>query len=391
MPEMLDVKNAVEDLGVTMGEFKQSQETQMLELKARLDDMEKKENRLQAGGDGAALDAFQVEHKAAFETFIRKGNKDGLRDLEQKAMNTISGEDGGFAVPEQLDREIHNLIRDESPMRQIARVVTVKTAIGEYKKLVNKHGTASGWVGETESRPETGAPKLALIGFPEGEVYANPAVTQNFLDDSSFDVGEWLTEEISKEFSEQEGAAFVTGNGIKKPKGFLTAETSADGDTTRPFGTLMYMATGVDGGFKALDAANSVSPSDTLIDVTQSLKAGYRKNGVWLMNAGTLAVVRKWKDADGNNIWVPGLQAGQPSMFVGYPVYECEDMPNVGSGTYPIAFGDFKNGYIIVDRITRIMRDPYTNKPYVHFYATKRVSGGLLDSNAIRLVKCSAS
>lgn len=415
-PSMVEVKAAIEDLGRTFEAFKKANDTELAEIKRkghgdpllasqveklnaelarvnevkeRLDELEKKANRLNAGGGGADQDAAQVEHKAAFNSFVRKGHEDGLRDLERKALNTISGEDGGFALPVTIDRNILNLLRDKSEIRQICNVVTI--GAGDYKKLVNVHGADSGWVGETEERPETKTPKLETLSPYFGEVYAFPKATQTMLDDAFFDVEGWLSSELSEEFSEREADSFINGDGIKKPKGFLAYPTATAKDDSRPFGTLQVIKTGVNGGFKALDAASGVAPGDDLIDITYALKKAYRRNARFLCNSATLAVIRKFKDKDGNNVWQPGLQQGQPSLLAGYPVAEDEGMPDLATGSLSVGFGNMKLAYTIVDRIgTRTLRDPYTHKPYVGFYTTKRVGGFLVNSQAVKFLKFAA-
>jgi HK97 family phage major capsid protein len=276
-----------------------------------------------------------------------------------------------------------------SPMRGACNVITVGT--GDYKKLVNIHGTGSGWVDEDDTRTATNTPQLAQVAAVMGEIYANPQATQTALDDIFFDAEGWLSQEIAEAFAIAEGTAFVTGNGTKKPKGFLAYTTSSDADSARAFGTVQYIATGSDGAFKTATA--SVNQADDLITAIQAMKSGLRTGAAWMLNSATLATVRKWKAySTGDYIWQPGLQAGAPSSLLGYPVVENEDMPDVGSGTVPIALANWKRAYTIVDRIgIRTLRDPYTNKPYVGFYATKRVGGMLVDSNAIKLIKLSAS
>ena len=330
-------------------------------------------------------DALADEHKAAWERWARKGVEDGLAELEGKAINVGTPGEGGYAVPIQQDKEILRLMRDESPMRQVCRVITVGTE--EYKKLVNLAGTGSGWVGETTARPQTNTPAWAPLTPVFGEIYANPAVTQKALDDLWFDVAGELTRDIITEFAEQEGAAFISGDGTNKPKGILAATQAATDDGTRAFGTLQYLATGVSAGFKAATA--TVNPADDLIDLIYTLKKKHRNGASFMMNGKTLSVIRKWKDADGNYLWQPGMQAGQPSMILGYGITENEDMPDAGTaGAVPIMFGNFARAYWILDRMgVRMLRDPFTNKPYVHFYTTKRVGSMLVDSEAVKLLK----
>lgn len=357
----------------------------------RIDGIEAANNRqaFSAGGDSLPK-AEQAEHKDAFLAFARKGVEAGLRDLEIKAgMSTGSDPDGGYGVPTVIDGEIEKLLVDASPMRRICRVITATTS--EYKKLVNTGGTASGWVGESQARPETDTPQLAVLSPFWGEIYANPAATQKTLDDVTFDVGLFLQEGIADEFAEQEGAAFITGNGVLKPKGLLSYPTASTTDATRAFGTIQYIASGDASGF--ITASATVSPADCLINTIYGLRRGYRQGAVWLMNSNTLGVVSKFKDAvNGLPIWRDSMAAGQPSTLLGYPVEEDENMPDVGANAFPIAFGNFKRAYTIVDRFgTRVLRDPYSNKPYVHFYSTRRIGTFLNNSQAVKLLKIASS
>lgn len=350
------------------------------ELKAALDAIEKKLNRPGAAGE---TDPTKAEHKAAFGKFLRKGIDDGLGELQQKAYNITTDADGGYAVPEELDRDILELMRDISPMREVCNVITVGSS--DYKKLANKGGTTGGWVDEDDARAATNSSQLAILTPFMGEVYAYPQATQQMLDDVFFNAEQFIEGECAATFAEMEGAAFTTGDGSKKPKGFLAYNTAATADGARAFGTLQHIVSGA-----AADWAAS-NPQDKLLDVVYALKKGYRNNARWMTSKAMLADVRKLKDVDGNYIWRPGLEAGQPDTLLGYGIAENEDMPAKAANALSIAFGDFKRGYTIVDRIgTRILRDPYTNKPFVGFYVTKRVGGFLADSNAIKLFKFSA-
>ena len=218
-----------------------------------------------------------------------------------------------------------------------------------------------------------------------GELYANPSATQAMLDDANFDVEEWLAREIAAEFAKAEGAAFVNGDGINRPKGFLQQATSAAGDASRPFGTLQHVASGAAGDFGS-------NPQERLIDLVQALRAPYRQGASFVMNAATLARIRKFKTSDGAFVWQPSLAAGQPATLLGYPVVEAEDMPDVGANALAIAFGNFRAGYLIAERSeTVILRDPYSNKPFVNFYATKRVGGCVSNSEAIKVMKFAVS
>ena len=351
-------------------------------LSAAVDELAKKANR--PGAPGAEGDeALQAEHKSAWLKWVRKGDDAGLADIERKAMNVGTPADGGYAVPIQQDRDIMRLLTDLSPMRQVCRVMTVGTE--DYRKLVNLGGTASGWVGETDARPATAGPTLAQLKPSFGELYANPEVTQKALDDIFFDVEGELSQDISESFAVLEGKAFLSGTGTNQPVGLLTAKTSAEADSARAFGTVQHIATGVADNFPASD------PADVLIDLIYSMKAGYRTGARFMLASTTLAAIRKWKDKDGNYIWQPSMQDGQPGSIFGYGYVTNEDMPAVGAGAIPGVFGNFQQAYVIFDRMgIRSLRDPYTNKPFVGFYTTKRVGSMIANTQAVKFLKCVA-
>jgi HK97 family phage major capsid protein len=269
-----------------------------------------------------------------------------------------------------------------SPIRAIAGVRQVSAAV--YKRPISVTGPATGWVGETAARPTTNSQTLAELSYPTMELYAMPAATSAFLDDAAVDVGQWIADEVNAAFAAQETTAFVTGNGVNKPTGFLAATTVAEASWS--WGNLGYIATGSAG---ALPASNA---SDVLIDLVYALKAGYRQNANWVMNRKVQGALRKLKDADGNYLWQPALTADGKARFMGFELVEAEDMPNIAANSLSIAFGDFKRGYLIVDRQgVSVLRDPFSSKPYVLFYTTKRVGGGIADYDAIKLLKFAAS
>ncbi|MBB4860053.1 HK97 family phage major capsid protein [Novosphingobium chloroacetimidivorans] len=345
--------------------------TDVEDVKTRLDRMGRAARPLIGGA------AASIEVKSFVDGYLRQG-----REAEVKSLSGAVAADGGYAVPREIDALIGARLKDISPIRSIAQVV--QTGSAGYRKLVTTGGTASGWVSETAARPETATPSFAEIAPPSGELYANPAASQAMLDDAAFDLETWLADEIAMEFARAEGAAFVNGNGTNRPRGFLNAPSAATDDATRAFGTLQFLATGAAAGLGA-------EPENKLIDLVHALKSGHRQGASWVMNAATLAEVRKLKTSDGAFVWQPGLAAGQPDRLLGYPVVEAEDMPDIAAGTVPIAFGNFRAGYLIAERsATSILRDPFTNKPFVHFYATKRIGGQVLDSDAIKLLKISA-
>jgi HK97 family phage major capsid protein len=331
-------------------------------------------------GARPALAGAKAEASPFVERYLRKGLEAGV---ELKAMSGASDAAGGYAVPEELDQRIDKALTAISPIRAIANVVKVGSA--GYRKLVTTGGTPSGWVSETGARPETDTPAFHEIAPPAGELYANPAASQAMLDDAAFDVEAWLAGEIATEFARAEGAAFVNGNGTNRPLGFLAAPNAATSDGVRPFGTLQFVSTGVAGGFPA------VAPQDKLIDLVQALRAPYRQGAVFVMNSATASAIRKFKTADGAFLWQPGLVGGRPDTLLGYPLVEAEDMPDIAANALSVAFGNFRAGYLIAERAeTQILRDPYTNKPFVHFYATKRIGGQVMNSEAIKLLKFAA-
>lgn len=394
-----DVKEVIEAFGAKFEEFKSKNDKrleaveqekgklneQVSKLNTALDELEDYKGKLEAElaslkRPGATKGKEVSEHKEAFLQFMRKGREEGLAELQMKALQTGIDGDGGYAVPEEFDRSILELMRAQSPMRQLCHGMTIGTP--EYKRLVNLGGAGSGWVGETDPRPETTTPKLAQITAHMGEIYANPAATQTALDDIFFNAEAWLNDEVAREFSEREADAFLKGDGTNKPKGILAYAMSTQDDSARAFGTIQKILSGTAGDFTA----------DNLIDLELELKKGYRQNAAWMFSKSVLRKLRKLKDSDGNYIWTPGLAEGSRSTILGYKFEENEDMPTMAADSNAILFGDFKRAYTIVDRMgTRVLRDPYTNKPNVSFYTTKRVGGMLVDSSAIKVLTLSVA
>jgi len=327
----------------------------------------------------AATSPREGEEKSAFDGYLKTGQSFGL---ELKAGLSTAANSAGYVVPEQTERAIERRLMAGSPMREIATVRTV--GAGVFRKPVSTAGVASGWVAETAARPETDPATLALLEFPSADLYANPAATQSLLDDALIDLDEWLAAEVEDAFAAQETQAFVTGDGLNKPKGFLSYPIVADASAV--WGEIGYVASGAAGAF------SSTSPTDRLIDLVYAPKAQYRPNGRFVMNRKTVSAVRKFKDADGNYIWQPAQRAGETASLLGYRVTEIETMPDIAANSAAIAFGDFQRGYLIVDRAgVRVLRDPYSAKPYVLFYTTKRVGGGVQNFDAIKVMKFSAT
>ncbi|UAL09569.1 phage major capsid protein [Caulobacter segnis] len=321
------------------------------------------------------------ERKAAFDRYVKTGETASAL-LEAKGLSEGVATAGGYVAPPELERLILRRLAATSPMREICQVRTI--GAGTFRKPVSPTGLAAAWVAETAARPETTAPTLDVIDFPAGELYASPAATQALLDDAYVSIDEWLAEEVQDAFAAQETTAFVTGDGVNKPKGVLAYTAAPDASYT--WGQLGYLATGVAGGWTASN------PTDKLIDLIYATKTQYRQNGRFVMNRRTVSAVRKFKDAQGNYIWNAALQPGQSASLLGFPVTEIEAMPDVAASSLSVAFGDFEKGYLIVDRAgVRVLRDPYSAKPHVLFYTTKRVGGGVQNFDAVKLLKFAAS
>lgn len=353
----------------------------LTEQKQALDALVLAASRPVLGGERKAFDPASAERKQAFDRYVRKGEGP---DMEVKAMSAGSNADGGYTVPLEIERTIDRVLAKASPVRAISTVRAIGG--GTYRKPIATAGAASGWVAETGTVSQSNTPTLAALDFPAMELYAMPAATQTLLDDSQVDIEQWLADEVQIVFAEQEGAAFVGGDGSGKPKGFLSYTKVADGSWS--WDKIGYVASGADGAF--MDAEDA--PADALLNLAYAPRQAYRANGRWVMNRKTESAIRKLKDASGNYLWQPGAAAGEASTIFGYPVTEVEDMPDIASGAFAIAFGDFARGYLVVDRVgVRVLRDPYSAKPYVLFYTTKRVGGGVQNFEAIKLMKFSVS
>jgi HK97 family phage major capsid protein len=335
------------------------------------------------GGDhAAARNASAPEHKQAFEAYMRAGETANLRALELKALSVGANPDGGYLVPPEVESQIGARLTAISPIRSIAGVRTISGNV--YKKPFMTAGPAVGWVGETDARTQTASPTLDELSFPAMELYAMPAATATLLEDSAVNIDEWLAQEVEQVFAAQEGAAFVAGDGSNKPKGFLAYTTVPN--SAWSWGNIGYVPTGAAGAFPAS------SPSDVLIDLVYALRPGYRQNATFVMNRKTQSGIRKFKDSTGNYLWQPPVTAGARASLMGFALLDAEDMPDVVADSLSIAFGDFNRGYLVVDRAgVSVLRDPYTAKPYVLFYTTKRVGGGVQDFDAIKLLKFAAA
>jgi len=315
------------------------------------------------------------DYRDAHNVYMRKG-AEALSADERKALSVGGDPSGGYVVYPDMSGQIVKKVDETSPMRAYASIQVISTDALEGLFDLERAGAV--WVGETQARNQTGTPNLGRWRIPVHELSAMPAATQKILDDAAINLESWLADKVALEFSLSENAAFVAGNGTDKPRGFL----SYGAGTTLP-GTIEQVPTGVSGGFAA--APNG---GDVLIDALYGLKAPYRANATWFMNRTTTKVVRKLKDSDGAYLWSPGIAAGQPATLLGYPVASFEDMPDPAANSLSIAVGDMRAAYQIVDRMgTRVLRDPYTAKPFVLFYTTKRVGGDVVNFEALKLIR----
>lgn len=388
----------------TFEAFKEANDTRLAEIESRKDASALTEEKLfhieesldniqhrvsmlqstegvQAEQDASVADRLSSAHKSAFEAYVRKGDLAQLQELERKAMSIGSEVDGGYLVPAVTEMRIMKTLGEESPIRSISDHIAISGSV--YKRLFRTNGSASGWVGETDPRSQTATPVLAELSFPVMELYAMPAATLTLLDDAAVDLEDWITKEVGEAFALQEGRAFITGDGVNQPKGFLGYDAVPESEWS--WGNVGYIATGADGAFAAS------TPADALINLVYSLETPYRRNARFVMNRLSQAAVRRLKTENGDYLWQPSLSANLTPTLLGFPVTDCDGMPDIAENSLSMAFGDFTRGYLVVDRKEiNVLRDPYSAKPYVLFYCTKRVGGGVQDFNAIKLLKFAA-
>ncbi len=394
-----ELAGTLREIGVRAEDFKKAQEGRFDQLADRLDRLEARAaNPLRGGGfgsDGIGLTRLESEEVKRFEKGLRDHRAWLQLDLKAVDADFASNSTaGGVAVPEVIASEILMRVKNLSDMRRLVRSSRVGSP--NYERLVDVKGTASGWAGESDTRSETGTATIQRVTFTHGELFAVPKASQWALNDIQFDVVNWLIESIAEEFAFQEGAAVISGNGTNKPTGFLNGTPVATGDTDSParaFGVLQYFPTGVAGAFPGDRLASPPGdPVAPLLDTLYGLRPGYRQNSTWLMNSNTARVISGWRDADGRQIWQQGLTEGQPPLLLGRPVVTMEDMPSIGSNTFPVALGDWRRGYELIDIGNLILvRDDVTVKGFVLFYVARRLGGKVTDDHAIKLIKAAAS
>ncbi|MCI5078249.1 phage major capsid protein [Oricola sp.] len=374
------------ELQTTFADFISAQRREMDQVNASMDDMASRLAAAQIGGGSMPSGPNAVNlrlEREAIGQFIKAGDPSAL--INVNAMSTGEDANGGFLVLPAMSDSMTTKIWDQSAMRRLARIVTIESG-DAWEEVIDHDEAGAEWVGETAARNATDTPRLGKLIVPLHELHASPKTTQKLLDTSFFNIGEWLEAKITDKFGRSEGVAYISGDGILKPNGVLSGTPVTTGDATRAWGTLQYFATGAAAGFA------SSSPADALRDMVWGLRAPYRRGAVWLMNSNTASKIDKFKDGDGNYIWRMGMTAGAPPSLLGYPVEFDENMPDVGAGEFPIAFGNFALGYVIVELASiQVLRDPFTNKPNVIFYTTKRVGGDIANSEAIKLLKVATS
>lgn len=408
MIEMSEVRAATETLGRAFEEYKSINDRRLADIERRgsgdvldndqLGRMDQSINKLQDDitslktslrrphKSGMAQNGeYDSGHKNAFLKYVTKGYDGALAGFESKALSDINNAEGGFMVPPEFSDRIVTRQFDTTPMRQIATVMSITSEAVEMLRDTNE--PVAQWISELGVPTDTADNGLGRIRIPAHELYAQPKATQKLLDDAVVNVEEWLINKVSAKFARAENNAFIVGDGIGMPRGFTSYPAQAVSDNTRSWGVLQYIPTGVNGGFA------STAPADVLFDMMHQLRVGYHPDAVWIMPRAVADTIRKFKENTTQAyIWQPGLQQGSPATLLGFPVILGEDMPAVSTGSFSVAFGSFKEGYTIVDRLgMRILRDPYTGAPFIKFRCTKRTGGDVVNFEAIKLLSFSAS
>lgn len=410
MIDLSEVRNATDGLARTFEEYKSTNDQRLVEIERRgsgdvlldekLSRMDKHINRLQddvssvktamrrpaSGMAPYANKDGDSEYKQAFLRYVAKGFDQDLCSMQTKVgLEVINNAEGGYMVPVEMSNRIVTRQFDTTPMRQVATVMTISSDAVEM--LRDTAEPTASWISEIATPSDTADGGISRVRIPVFELYAQPKATQKLLDDAFINVEDWLVNKVSAKFSRAENTAFVSGDGVTQPRGFTSYSAVTTDDATRSWGVLQYVPTGASGAFA------SSNPADCLFDLMHKLRAGYHPKAVWIMPRAVSDLIRKFKENTTNAyIWQPGLQQGQPATLLGFPVYLGEDMPAVASGSFSLAFGNFEEGYTIVDRMgMQILRDPYTAAPFVKFRCTKRTGGDVVNFEAIKLLSFSAS
>ncbi|MEM7505514.1 MAG: phage major capsid protein [Pseudomonadota bacterium] len=378
-----EAKTAAKEFLSNFKTFKDDVSKRMTDMTTRIERLDRKSAEARRPLLDSAANERQP-HQKAINAYIRQGDEDPIKSLglDTKGLNTAVNAEGGFLVDPQTSSMVEHVLRSGASIRAIAKVVQVEA--GAYDVLVDHSELGAGWIDETSTQAETAAPIIDRVSIPLHELSASPSASQRILDDAAFDIELWLSERIADRFLRAESAAFVNGDGVNKPVGFLTKPMVADSGWT--WGNIGYVATGTSGGFDPND------PADALVELIYTLGAEYRSNAAFVMNSKTAGEVRKMKDSQGRFLWIEGLSVEQPARLLGYPVQIVEDMPDIAADAHAISFGDFGHGYTIAERPDiRLLRDPYSARPNVMFFATKRVGGDVTDYAAIKTLKFGGS
>jgi HK97 family phage major capsid protein len=396
--DISEIKNILDAQGRAFEDFRKSKDAEVGELRDEIKEMQMKSNRaaifgLGAGGSGPG--GMMPAERKAMDSAVRaliSGDKTKADQLfiEAKAMSAGTGPDGGYMVHTQFSQGFTKVMQEVSPLYRLSRVIPLDAGNDGFEEPIDRDGAEANWVGEQSTRPDTDTPQLGMFYVPLREIYAMPKTTQTLLDVSSLDVMSWLQSKVGEAFGAKESDAFHNGDGVSRPRGFLTHDIATTADATRTWGELQYVATGTSGAFAA--ASSTVSPADKLVDMVTSMKPQYRNGAVWLMNRNTAGTVRKFKDTEGRYVWSDSLIAGQPSTLLGYPVEIDEDMPDIAASSLSVAFGNFQRAYTIIEKPgIKFLPDPFSSKPHVLLYSYRRVGGGMNNSEAIKLLKFAAS
>lgn len=408
MIDMSEVRSATETLGRAFEEYKSVNDQRLSDIERRgsadiltdekLGRMDATINSLQDAitsiktsmrrphKDGAlSAGPLNSAYKNAFLKYVTKGNESEIGNLDTKALEVINNAEGGYMVPPEMADRIVTRQYDTTPMRQIATVMSITSEAVEM--LRDTADVTAQWISELGVPADTADGGIGRVRIPVHELYAQPKATQKLLDDAIINVEEWLINKVAAKFSRAENTAFVSGDGIGQPRGFTTYSAQTADDNSRNWGVLQYVPTGASGAFA------SSNPADCLFDLMHKLRVGYHPKATWIMPRAVADMVRKFKENTTQAyIWQPGLQQGQPATLLGFPVVLGEDMPAVAAGSYSLAFGNFEEGYTIVDRIgLRVLRDPYTGAPFIKFRCIKRTGGDVVNFEAIKLLSFSAS
>ncbi len=389
-PTMHDLKQILLSQGTAVQEFKDRYNKRLDELQACVDGMALKANRpnLFSGGGGSGDPGERKAIEQAVRALLAGDQAKAYGHfIEAKAMNAGTGPEGGYVVHSMISSGMTKVMEEISPVYRLSRRITL-TQGDTFEEPIDRDSAEANWVGETNSRPDTDTPDLGMFLVPLHEIYAMPKLTQKLIDTASIDVVAWLSGKVGEAFAAKEGIAFHDGDGVAKPRGFLSYTAVTTADATRAWGQIQYIGTGASGAFPT--SSTTVNPADVLVDVISAMKAQYRNGAVWLMNRTTAGVVRKLKDADGRHVWVDSLVQGQPSALLGYPVEIDEAMPDISAGSFSIAFVNLQKAYTVIEQPgVKFLADPYTDKPNVRLYNYRRVGGGMNNSEAIKLLKFS--